>query len=181
MTSQTYSTGKIILGNYTRNSHYMYRLEGIANTSSNTRFCISYTTPPVTHNPYSVQPGHMQTTLVDFPLHRRMSPLHSRMTPLHSRMTPLHSRMIPLSTAWSHGRSHDGSHGSFFPYCSFFTNTGHLSAQPHHMYANTGHMYANTVTCMHSHSHMYAQPHHLTALPPLSSPAKMPQLYFPWS
>jgi hypothetical protein len=83
MTSQTYSMGKIILGNYTRNSHYMYRLGGIANTSSNTRFCISYTTPPVTHNPYSVQPG-------------RMTPLHSRMTPLHSRMTPLHSRMTPL-------------------------------------------------------------------------------------
>ena len=63
-TSKTYSTGRIILGNYTQNSHYMYGLGGIANRNSNTRFCISYMTPPVTHNPYSVQPGHMQITLV---------------------------------------------------------------------------------------------------------------------
>ena len=74
--------------------------------------------------------------------------------------------MTPLSTAWSHGsshgRSHDGSHGSFFSILFFFfTNTGHLSTQPHHMYANTDHMYANT-------GHMYAQPqsHVCTATSP---------------
>jgi hypothetical protein len=59
-------------------------------------------------------------------------------------------------TEKSHGRSHD----SFFILLFFFTNTAHLSTQPHdHMAPQDGfcfqlyrsHVYTAKVTCMHSH------------------------------
>jgi hypothetical protein len=92
--------------------------------------------------------------------------------------------MTPFCLGWKvtcTEKSHikDWSHDSFFILFFFFTNTGHLSAQPHHMAAQHGFFSVVQVTWIHSHSHMYAQPHHMTALPPLSPPAKNASVVLP--
>jgi hypothetical protein len=154
MTSQTYSTGKIIPGNYTLNSHYMYRLGGIATTSSNTRFCSSYTTPPVTHNPYSVQPGHMQITLVNF----LTTQPHDTTAQPHDTTTQPHDTTYPHD--WSHGRSHGRSHawkrhmeGHMIGHMVLFF---HQYRSPEctsssHVCKCRSHVCTAKVTCMHSH------------------------------
>ena len=164
MTSQTYSTGKIILGNYTRNAHYMYGLGGIANRNSNTRFCISYTTPPVTHNPYSVQPGHMQTTLVDFPT----TQLHE--TNQHSLVIWKVAWKVTWWVTWF-----------FFSLLFFF----HQYRSPEctassHVCKYRSPVCTATVTCMHSHITWLHCPycHHLQkCLSFTSLGAKIPHIF----